>query len=126
MDKRLFDTINRFERIDLLQKNRDLERYYDRQYKKVEQILYKNNYSSLYNYRGNRGNFKYSTDTSVKSDPIRLDKYGNEYEEGRRTILAETANSYGVNVGGYIFKNADVKKVSNNKTPKLNIVGINL
>ena len=126
MNNQLLQTVDRFNRIDMLERNRDLRRLYDGQVKSVKPPEYPHNFSGLYNYRGNKGTLKYSMDTSVRSDPVRLDKWGNEYEEGRRTLLTQSANSYGVNVGGYIFKNSAVKKTSNNRTPGLNIVGINL
>jgi hypothetical protein len=126
MNDQLLQTVDRFNRIAVLENNRDLTRAYDGKVKSTKTPEYTHNFGGLYNYRGNKGTLKYSMDTSVRSDPIRLDKWGNEYEEGRRTLLTETTNSYGVNVGGYVFKNSAVKKHSNNRTPGLNIVGINL
>ena len=122
----LYETVDRFDRIAKLENSRDLRRVYDGELERTKPPVYPHNFSGLYNYRGNKGTLQYSMDTSVHSDPIRLDKWGNEYEEGKRTLLTQTTNSFGVPVGGYIFKNSEIKKVSSNRTPKLNIVGINL
>ena len=116
----LLDTTARFNRIAIQEKNRYINNDNSGEYKRILPQTYRNDFREFYNYKGqHRGQFRYQNDVSVKSDPM------NEYEEGRRTILTEVANNYGVKVGGFILPNSGVKKYSNNKTPALKIVGVN-
>lgn len=122
----IHDVAMRFSKIDLSEKNIRTTRQNDGEYKTVLPQKYQNDFSSFYHYNGFKGQLRYGDNTSVKSDPITLDKWGNEYEEGRRTLLNETANNYGVKSAGFILPNSAVKKYGNNKTPALNVVGVNL
>lgn len=109
-----------FGEVDKQTKKRELVRKTDVLYKNVLPITYQNNFSEYGNYKGyHQGQFQYCTKDSIKSDPLY------EYEEGRRTILTDVAQKYGVEVAGFILPNSAVKKVGNNKTPALNIAGYN-
>ena len=116
----LLDTTARFNRIAIQENNKYINNKSSGEYKRILPQTYQNDFREFYNYKGqHRGQFRYQNDVSVKSDPM------NEYEEGRRTLLTEVANNYGVKVGGFILPNSGVKKYSNNKTPALKIVGVN-
>ena len=71
-------------------------------------------------YNGQTGSLKYTQDTSIKSTPIMMDKYGNE-EFGRNTILRDTANIYPVSVSGYKLANKFVSKVPSSDIKALRI-----
>lgn len=59
-----------------------------------------------------RGELNYSKDNSIKSDiNYLLNEYGEDYEEGRNTLIWDSVNKTPINVSGYL--------VQNNKVPRL-------
>ncbi len=113
----LFQQIRMNDLYSKLEHSENLTRAYDKKYLGTSIPAQQNDYLSKYFYNGQMGCLKYSKNTSIKSDPM------NEYEDGRRTILTDTTNKYGVSVSGYTFKNEDIKPKHTAKTSKLDIVG---
>ena len=100
-----------------------LQKISAKKYQGTSAPIVKNNLSSRQRYNGAMGNLKYSTDTSVKVPPTILNKYNEEYESGRRTILVDTTNKYNINVSGYIYANKNVKRHASNRYEGINVVG---
>lgn len=107
------DIGKRYERVDLLEKNRNNVIINDRNFKKSIPVQYQNDFRGFYQ----QPHTIYSNNKSIKSDPEILDRYGNNYEEGRRTLLDDVRTKYGVPCSGFILPNSDVKKYAVNRTP---------
>ena len=108
-----------------LESNRDLQRKHNNKY--IDSILpeLQNNYLSRYTgYNRQMGTLKYSnTNYTEKSQPMMLDGYGNDYEEGRRTTLSDTLNKSTIKVSGYIVDVNSIKKEHTGASVKINTVG---
>ena len=108
-----------------LESNRELQRKHNNKY--IDSILpeLQNDYLSRYTgYNGQMGTLKYSnTNYTEKSQPMMLDGYGNDYEEGRRTTLSDTLNKSTIKVSGYIVDVNSIKKEHTGASVKINTVG---
>ena len=122
---RLFFEINRRNYVDTISKNsRNITRTMDSlpyrtqiPYQFARDVLQKK-----YEYNGQRGSLIYMKDTSIKSTPVRLDKYGNELENGRDTRIWDSTKRP-VDVSGYIVENKYVNKYPVSESKKLSIIG---
>lgn len=123
---RLFYEINRRSYFDSLENN-------SRKITRVEDSLpYRTKNPNQYprdvlekqfQYNGQRGSLIYTKDTSIKSTPVSIDKYGNDFEIGlNNTIWNSTKRP--VDVSGYIIDNKYVNKYPVAKSAKLSILGI--
>lgn len=76
-----------------------------------------------YNYRNHTGSLNYSKNMSIKTEPILLwNDYKEPYEEGRSTLLWDTANKYRIKVSGYKVQNDYVPRYASSTTNKLDVV----
>ncbi len=96
-------------------RNRDLEHFIPYQkYMYPQDILL-----AQYKYNGETGKLRYTKDTSKKTDYILLNKYGDEYEEGRNILLWNTVNKNNVKVSSYDVRNSSIPRVYTSATEKL-------
>lgn len=109
---RLFFEIDRKNLYYTLENNRDINRGSSSLYARSTntKVLPRDTLEVKFKYNGVEGNARYTKDTSIKSTPFLVDKYGNE-EFGRNTLLRDTANRYDVSVSGYKVANKYVEKV---------------
>lgn len=59
-----------------------------------------------YSWNGQMGSLSYKQDTSKRTDPVMLNKYGEDYEEGRNSSLINTVNKKPILVSSYYVDNA--------------------